>query len=119
MDTPNSAQRFEPSKISMTTFGQMVERLVSWHPMAIGQLSPKDSNVALLRMQSGLCLSPEFCSLVYCELADSYQLRATDTTMWWVSQQDVSLGELHRRLWHEADMAAQAALAALAAYHGR
>jgi hypothetical protein len=91
----------QPSEFN-TSFAQMVERLVQWYPLAFGVLIPHNRKVPLLRMQTELCLTPSFCSDVYCDLARCCLLTPTETTQHWVRLRDVSLGELHERLWHEA-----------------
>jgi len=103
-NVPGLSLVVQPS-IYQTTFAQMVERLVQWYPMAFGVLVPHNQGNSLKRMQTGLNLNPSFCSETYCELASSYLLTPAETTQWWVRTHDVSLGELHERLWHEASMA--------------
>ena len=85
-------------------FSTLVERLVQWHPMAFGVLAPHDPKVALFRLQSGLRVQPSFCGEMYAALAASYGLSSTKLSCWWIQKNDVSLGELHERLWHEANM---------------
>lgn len=105
MNTHRSVSLIVKPGMYQTKFSQMVERLVQWYPMAFGILMPHDHKIALLRMQTGLGLNPCFCSEAYCELASSYQLTPAEITQWWIRKHDVSLGELHERLWHEASMA--------------
>jgi len=105
MDISPSMSVIKKPDIHDTKFTLMVERLVQWSPMAFGILMPHDYKVALVRMQTGLSLSPSFCSEAYVELAKSYQLTPVEITQWWVRARDVTLGELHERLWHEASMA--------------
>lgn len=101
---PSLALTVKPG-IHDTKFSLMVERLVQCYPMAFGILVPHDNKIALMRLQSGLCLAPHFCSEVYCFLAESYMLTPAEITRWWVRRHDVSLGDLYQRLWHEAGMA--------------
>jgi len=105
MDTNRSVSLVMQPNVYQTKFSQMVERLVLWYPMAFGILMPHDQKIALVRLQTGLSLNPGFCSETYCELASSYQLTPAEITQWWIRKHDVSLGELHERLWHEASMA--------------
>jgi len=105
MDTSILVSLVAVPSLRQATFTQMVEHLVQWCPMTYGILVPHDQKITLLRMQTGLSLTPSFCAESYCELANRYQLTPAEITQWWIRKHDVSLGELHERLWHETSMA--------------
>lgn len=99
------AYRERSLPIAEAGFTVMVEYLIQWKPLAFGVIVPHDRKSNLLRLQSHLCLAPYFCGDVYEELTTLYQLTPTDIARVWIQRTDVSLGELHDRLWHEASMA--------------
>ena len=85
-------------------FSVLVVRLILWYPLAFGAILPHDPKSALWRLQSGLGVQTSFCGEVYERLTASYLLPSSEITKWWVQKNDISLGELHQRLWHEANM---------------
>jgi hypothetical protein len=56
------------------------------------------------RLQTHLWVPPERCKDVYLTMAQQYGLVPVELSLWWVQAHDISVIELHRRLWYEANM---------------
>ncbi len=92
-------------EVHNTTVGDLAELCIQWYPNHFTCVTPYDEKVALLELQgSPLNLLPALCTEVYMEACQYFGLSYQTFTCRKVRRPGLTLGGLHRQLWHEANM---------------
>lgn len=92
--------------IHETTLAQLVFRLRLEIPWSyyFAEVSPEDPQLFKRRLGRHIGLSPAGRIELYVFLAECYNQTPAAWSVAWAQRRDGTIGEMHQRLWHEANM---------------
>ena len=95
--------RVDQYDVRASTVREMLELGIVWYPEHFGHVVPHDPKSALLELQVHLGLLPSLCVEYYNELSMYYGLRGSELNYCRVRRPGMTVGDLHRLLWHTAN----------------
>lgn len=86
--------------IRIERFHRFIEAILQQFPYLRGRIDARDPDVPFLCLQADIGLPPDLCTELCQHMAAHYGVAWCDFYAHATHHQDLSLGQLHRYLWH-------------------